>query len=198
MHIRKIVAVAAATLCCAGVAAVPVMAGQPGETDGYAVNAAAGSAALTNENVPSSETEEEQKPEGEGQQTPGEDTEVGGGETGDQPEEQKPEIQLPDTLEISTLKEAYQLDVKVMDGEAEIADPDLVMEIVSGKDVIDIDSEMRTVTALKEGTATIRVSVSVEDGMAEPNPKECQIQIGNLLNGFCQSPALQTDDIFYY
>ena len=46
MHIRKIVAVAAVTLCCAGFAAVPVMAGQPGDTDGYAVNAAAGSAAL--------------------------------------------------------------------------------------------------------------------------------------------------------
>ena len=197
MHIRKIVAVAAATLCCAGFAAVPVMAGQPAETEGYAVEAEAGSAALKNENVTSSETEEGQKPDGEGQQTPGEGTEVGG-ETGDQPEEQKPEIQIPDTLEISTLKEAYQLDVKVMDGEAEIADPDLVMEIVSGEDVIALDPEMRTVTALKEGTATIRVSVSVEDGMAEPNPKECQIQIGNLLNGFCQSPALQTDDIFYY
>ena len=102
MHIRKIVAVAAATLCCAGFAAVPVMAGQPGETEGYAVEAEAGSAALTNENVTASETEEGQKPEGEGQQTPGEGTEVGG-ETGDQPEEQKPEIQIPDTLEISTL-----------------------------------------------------------------------------------------------
>ena len=113
------------------------------------MEAEAGSAALTNENVTASETEEGQKPEGEGQQTPGEGqqtpgegqqtpgegTEVGG-ETGDQPEEQKPEIQIPDTLEISTLKEAYQLDVKVMDGEAEIADPDLVMEIVSGEDVI--------------------------------------------------------------
>ena len=193
MHIRKIVAVAAVTLCCAGFAAVPVMAGQPGETDGYAVNAAAGSAALTNENVPSSETEEEQKPEGEGQQTPGEDTEVGGGETGDQPEEQKPEIQLPDTLEISTLKEAYQLDVKVMDGEAEIADPDLVMEIVSGKDVIDIDSEMRTVTALKEGTAVIRVSLAGTDIYADS-----EVTVGDLLDGFCQSPALQTDNIFYY
>ena len=193
MHIRKIVAVAAVTLCCAGFAAVPVMAGQPGETDGYAVNAAAGSAALTNENVPSSETEEEQKPEGEGQQTPGEDTEVGGGETGDQPEEQKPEIQLPDTLEISTLKEAYQLDVKVMDGEAEIADPDLVMEIVSGEDVIALDPEMRTVTASKEGTAGIRVSLAGTDIYAD-----CEVTVGDLLNGVYQDPTDRTDCKFYY
>ena len=188
MHIRKIVAVAAATLCCAGFAAVPVMAGQPGETDGYAVEAEAGSAALTNENVPSSETEEEQKPEGEGQQTPGEGTEVGG-ETGDQPEEQKPEIQIPDTLEIISLKQAYKLDVQMTP-----ADADLDWEIISGEGVVAVDEDNGTVIALKAGTAVIRISESAD----ETNYKDCTVTVGNLLNGICQDPTGQSADKFYY
>ena len=179
MHIRKIVAVAAVTLCCAGFAAVPVMGADSDSIKFYA-----------DEKLPGEDEDGGYTKDSTDVVT---QTEEGG--IAVQPyvesEQSIDSIEVPPLFEITTLGDAYQLDV-VVDGT--VPPNKLKWEILSGTDVIQLNSKTGTVTAFKKGEAVIRVSLSDNPAVYA----ECKIVVQDLLNGICPDPTAQTESRFYY
>ena len=172
MKLKKLTAAAITAFCCAGFAAVPVLAAELEETAVYDEYQEDGSDDV-NDVTDSSASDSDSDV-----QTPEEDISV----------------IVPGALELSTLKEEYKLDVQVTGADSGM--PELAWEILPGEDsdVISIDPDEGTVTALKEGTATIRISL-------KDNPDvyaECRVTVGDLLTGIYQDPTGATEDWLYY